>query len=164
MKTKEIYIADRFFVKKNPGYETILNSLNFNEIVTVDSELCRRRHSKLDFEDAFEYSLVNSEFFAFPLNYNEQYIYIEEITNDFQLKTDIDFVYCGLDMIDKYSSNSWITNYGISYDLDKDAYTQYGLLDDLSWVEKWLTKRMKEKGYEELQLSEFTLIAVWRKT
>lgn len=164
MGNKRIYIANRFQVKYNPGYESRFNSFNFEEIVTIDSELCKRRESVLDFNGVIQSPQMTFDLSAYPLGKSDQYIYTEEIVTKIYSYNITSFEYCGIDVVDKYHSNSWITNYGVPYDLDENAYTKYGLMRDILSVEKWLTKRISEKRYKELELNEFELVAVWRKT
>lgn len=163
MRNRGIYIANRFKVDDNPGYEKRFISFKIDEIVTADSELCKRRESELDFNGINRCPQTTFELSAYPIGINEQYIYTEEISENFSSVNITSFVYCGIDVIDKYRSNSWLTNYGIPYDLDKNEYTMYGLMKDIISVEKWLAKRSSEKRYNELELNEFKLVAVWRK-
>ncbi len=163
MVNNKMYIANRFKVNENSGYEVRFNSLKFDEIVTADSELCKKRESDLDCNEISQSPQIAIELATYNLGENEQYIYTEVITTQFYSNNIISFEYCGIDVVDKFHSNSWITNYGISYDLDKNAYTKYGLMRDILSVKKWLRKRISEEKYKELELTEFKLIAVWRK-
>lgn len=163
MKMRKIYISERFIIKDNPGYQNRLNSLEFNEIVSADSELCKRRYSDLDFMEFPSTSKLDIDLSAYSLKIYEQYICIEEINKDFKEETIINFEFCGIDVMDKFNTNSWITNYGIPYDLSGFNYTQYGLMKDISSVSKWLSKRNSDKTFLELAQNEFKLVAVWRK-
>lgn len=161
-QAKQLYIAKRFLTVNHQGYKTCFSTVEFTEIVSVDSGLCTRISSGLDFQILTDTSQIAFKISEYPLEKNEQYIFIRKIDEDYNEEVVDNFEYCGIDIRDMFNSNSWITNYGVPYDLKPENYTQYGLLRDISSIKLWLSKRDSDDFIELLE-NNFSLWAVWRK-
>lgn len=157
----KFFIASRFFLSKEKEYKTLYSAF-FGEIVTLDSILCKKR-----FFDAPSHEFVGimddfPKIRNFPIAQNEQLIKFLEVKTEISFNNEDEFEFCGFDIMDYFEENSWLTGYGIKYEIKGPKYTKYGLLGSFSDSLKWVADHAKTS--RELENGEYKIFAVWRKS
>jgi len=153
------YIASRFFPSEEDCITLTLSI--FNEIVTTDHHLCKLRY----FDSVSnEYMGIMDDYHAlivFDIHHNEQLIKFVEVKEPVFFESDIDFEFCGFDIMNSYGDESFLTSSGIPYDINRYKYTPYGLLDSFESSIQWVYEH--SNTHIHLKNSEFLVFAVWRQ-
>ena len=155
------YIAERFLLSENKYYHHGLKTEHFSEIVSMDSILCKERYFDLNTNEYIGRRESYDEITHFKYTRKEQIIKCLKVEKSHVLEECDEFEFCGYDILDYYEENSWITNYDIDYDINRNIYTKYGLLDSIENVFTFIEEyKIKNQNFQN---EEYCIFAVWRK-
>ncbi len=157
----KFYIAERFYLSENRDYKIIDRHITDNEIVTMDNALCKRRLFDIGTKEYIGEVLNYKDISKYNITIDEQIIKYSHVSEDIVNVKNQDFEFCGYDILDSFGENSWVTNYGIQYDVSNNNYTKFGLLRSYKDALKWLNENQKLN--DQLIASECKILAVWRR-